>query len=121
RPAAVLQFALLLLFTTTLGRIPLIDLGQKQAMLFASDLGVIAVLIAGSVVMFRQRSMRLNGAAIAALIFAAIGAASAVAAIPRFGLNAFEVLVSLAYLARWLVYFGLYVVIINCVRQDDVA
>jgi hypothetical protein len=121
RPATVLQVALLLLFTTTLGRIPAIDLGQKQAMIFASDLGVIAVLIAGSLVMLRSRSLRLDYAAIAALIFAGIGAASAFAAIPRFELSAFEVFVSLAYLARWMVYFGVYVVIINCVREDDVA
>jgi hypothetical protein len=121
RPATVLQLALLVLFTTTLGRIPAIDLGQKQAMLFATDLGVIAVLMTGAVVLMRSRSVRLNSTAIAALIFAGIGAASAFAAIPRFGLDAFEVFVSLAYLARWLAYFGLYVVIINCVRERDIA
>ena len=121
RPATVLQLALLVLFTTTLGRIPAIDLGQKQAMVFATDLGVLAVLITGAIVLMRSRSVRLNTTAIAALIFAGIGAASAFAAIPRFGLEAFEVFVSLAYLARWLAYFGLYVVIINCVRDSDVG
>lgn len=121
RPTTVLQLALLVLFTTTLGRIPVLDLGERQAPLFAADIGVIAVLITGALVMLRARSLRLNDAAVAALLFAGIGAASAFAAIPRFGLTAFQVFVSLAYLARWVVYFGLYVVVINCVREGDVA
>jgi O-antigen ligase len=44
----------------------------------------------------------------------------AVLSITRFGLTGMQVVVSLAYLFRWLVYFGLYVVVINIVRADDV-
>jgi O-antigen ligase len=40
---------------------------------------------------------------------------------PRFGLTSFEVIASLAYLARWIVYFCLYLVMINCVRRGDVG
>ena len=70
--------------------------------------------------MAHARSLRLNDVALAALTFVAIGALSALAAIPRFGLTALEVAASLAYLGRWVVYFGIYLVVINCVRERDI-
>jgi hypothetical protein len=43
---------------------------------------------------------------------------SAVLAGPRFGLSAVEIAFSLAYLARWLLYFGVYLVVVNTVRRE---
>jgi hypothetical protein len=120
RPAQVLQFALLLLAVGNLGRIPLLDLGQRQAPILINDVCVGAVLLAGALAAGRARSLKLNDVALSALLFAGIGAISAVSAMPRFGLTAFELIASLAYLARWLVYFGVYIVVINCLRSNDV-
>ena len=120
-PAGALRFALALLCVSGLGQIPLLDLGTRQAPIFVNDLLVIAAVGVGAVAMAHARSLKLNDVALAALAFIAIGALSAVSAIPRFGLTPFEVVASLAYLGRWVVYFAIYVVIINCVRADRVA
>ena len=120
-PAGVLRFALALLVITNLGTVPTpLDLGSRHAPLFANDVLVLAVLCAGAMSMARARSLRLNDVGLAALAFAAVGALSAVSAMPRFGLTAFEVVASLAYLARWVAYFGLYLVIVNCLRERDI-
>ena len=119
-PAGILRFALALLWISGLGQIPLLDLGSRQAPIFVNDLLAMAVAAVGAIAMAHARSLKLNDVALAALAFVAIGALSAVSAMPRFGLSAFEVVASLAYLARWFVYFALYLVIINCVRRSDV-
>jgi O-antigen ligase len=120
RPVGALQVALLLLVVGNLGRIPILDLGDRAAPLLVNDLAVMTVLALGALAMLRARSLQLNDVAIAGLVFACIGGLSTIAGIQRFGLSALEVAGSLAYLARWTVYFALYVVIINCVRIRDV-
>lgn len=115
-PVRSIQIALFLLATGNVGRIPILDLGQREAPLLVNDMAVIAVLAIGSLAMLRAGSMRLNDVAISAIVFISIGALSAIAGVQRFGLSALELTASLAYLARWTVYFGLYVIIINCVR-----
>lgn len=111
-----LQVALLLLVVGNLGRIPVLDLGEREAPLLVNDIAIVTVLFIGAVAMVQARSLKLNDVAIAGILFASIGALSAVAGIQRFGLSALEVAGSLAYLARWFTYFALYIVIINCVR-----
>lgn len=115
----MLQVALLLLVIANLGRIPVLDLGDRAAPLLVNDICIMAVLGAGGLAMLRARSLRLDDVSIAALVFIGIGALSAIAGVQRFGFSALELAASLAYLARWTVYFGLYVVIINCVRARD--
>src|SRR5688500_12802632 len=105
-PAAVLQTALLMLVVGNLGRIPFLDLGERQAPILINDLCIAAVLGTGMVASMRARSIRLNNVAVAGIVFAVIGGLSAVAAVPRFGLTGFELVGSLAYLARWIVYFA---------------
>lgn len=120
-PVGVLRFALLLLVITQLGAIPIFDIGSREAPVFVNDILVMAVIAVGGVAMAHARSLRLNDVALTGLVFVAIGALSAMAASPRFGLTAFEVVSSLAYLARWVVYFGIYLVVINCVRRRDIG
>jgi hypothetical protein len=119
RPARVLQIALLLLVIGNLGRIPLLDLGEREAPILINDLLVAVVVAVGGIAAAHKRSLRLNDVAMAGVLFAAIGALSAVSAVPRFGLSALELVGSLAYLARWSVYFALYVVVINSVRSEE--
>ncbi len=121
RPLAVLRIAIGLLLVAQLGRIPFLDTGTGEAPLLVNDLCVLAVLSTGLLGGLASRSFRVDHVASVALLFAAIGACSAVLAIPRFGLTSWELVISLAYLARWLVYFGLYLVVINVVRVEDVT
>lgn len=114
-----LRFALVLLVVGNLGRIPILDLGRRSAPLLVNDIAILAVLLVGGLAMAQARSVRLNDVAITGLVFASIGALSAIAGIQRFGFSALEVVGSLAYLARWCAYFALYIVIINCVRPRD--
>lgn len=111
--------ALLLIITGNIGRIPVLDLGQRSAPLLVNDIAVLVVLAIGAIAMAQARSLKLNDVAIAGIVFAAIGALSAIWGIQRFGFSPLEVIGSLAYLARWFTYFALYIVIINCVRASD--
>jgi O-antigen ligase len=121
RPVILLHISLLLVVVANLGRIPVLDLGDREAPLLVGDLGVGAVLMASMLMAMQARSLRLDGVALMGLLFASIGGLSALSAVPRFGLTGFELVASLAYLARWLVYFGLYIVVINFVRYRDIA
>jgi hypothetical protein len=105
------------LVAANLGNTPL-DLGGRSAPLFLSDMGVAVLIALGGVAAVRARSFVLNDVAFAAIAFAAIGALSAVVSMSTYGLDAFDVLASLAYLARWLMYFALYLVVINFVDND---
>ena len=121
RPPSLIRVAVLLLVVGNLGRFPIASIGAKDAPILFNDLMVLSVLAAGVVVAFRSRTWRLDSPALLGLAFAAVGCASAVLAIPRFGLSGIELAFSLAYLARWLAYFGIYVVVINTVRPGDVG
>lgn len=117
---SALRVAVILLASANLGNVPLFDLGGRSAPLFLSDMGTIAVVLTGAVAMTQAGRLRLDAITLAALTFIAVGGLSAIAAMPRFGLDAFQVAASLAYLARWAVYLALYVVIINCVHERHV-
>jgi hypothetical protein len=120
RITTVVRLALVGLFIGNLGRIPVFSTGERDAPILLNDLLVALVLGVGVLQWVSRRSLRLDGLAVLALLFAAIGGASTLLSIPRFGLTAFETLVSLSYLARWLFYFGLYVVLINALQSRDV-
>src|SRR5215212_6512789 len=96
RPAAVLRVAVLLLVVANVGRIPILQLGDRAAPLLINDLVVGATLATGLLFVLSARSLRLNDVSFAGLLFAMIGGLSAIAAIPRFGLSGFEVVGSLA-------------------------
>ena len=114
-----MKIGIVLMLVAQLGRIPVLSTGTAEAPLLVNDICVMAMLGAGLLSCLVSRSFRLDRVAVIALVFAAVGAISAVLAVPRFGLTAFELLVSIAYLARWVVYLGIYLVVINVVRRDD--
>jgi O-antigen ligase len=120
RPIVVLRIAIMGMLVAQLGRIPVLSTGTAEAPLLVNDLFVMSVLAAGLLGALVSRSFRLDRVAGIALVFASVGGISAVLAIPRFGLTALELVVSLAYLARWVVYLGIYIFVINAVRADDV-
>jgi hypothetical protein len=117
RLADVLRVAIALLFVANLGRIPVLSTGDREAPLLVNDLAIAGFVGIGLLAAIARRSFRIDRVGLAALTFAAIGAGSAVLAVSRFGLTAFELTVSLAYLARWLLYLAVYLVMVNGVRD----
>jgi hypothetical protein len=120
-PIAVLRLAIFLLLVAQLGRIPFLSTGTTDAPILFNDFCVMVVLAVGALAAVQARSFRIDAVAGIGLIFCAVGASSAVLAVPRFGLTPAQLVVSVAYLARWTVYFGLYLVVINVVRSDEVT
>lgn len=120
RVADLLRLALALMITAQLARVPVLSSTAKDAPILLNDLLVVLVVAAGVVAALRGRALVLDRPAGYALAFAAVGGLSALLAIPRFGLSPFQLVFSLAYLARWLVYFGVYLVTVNFVRRADV-
>ena len=121
RAVDVLRGAIALLVIANLGRIPVFSTGDREAPLLVNDLCVAAVVSAGILVSLTRRSFQLDRVGLAALCFAGVGGFSAIYSASRFGLTSFELFVSLAYLARWVLYLSLYLVIVNVVRASDVT
>lgn len=120
RPATALRIAVLVMFVANLGRIPVFSTGDHEAPILINDLAVMFAVGVCGLATLQARSLRLDRTSLAGLLFAVIGAGSALAAMPRFGLTGFAMFVSLSYLARWLVYFAIYIAVINVVRLADV-
>jgi hypothetical protein len=119
RPVKVLQVALLLLVVANLGRIPVFSTGAREAPILANDIFVLVVLLSAGLAMAHARSAKLDAVAMSGLLWAALGGFSTLVAVGTFSLNGFEVAVSLAYLARWVFYFGLYIAAINVMKAED--
>jgi hypothetical protein len=90
RPVVLLQFALLVSVVSNLGRIPVFSTKSgSEAPILVNDLAVGLLLLTGALVMARARSLRLDAVALMAMLFALIGGISALAAVPRYGLDTF--------------------------------
>jgi hypothetical protein len=119
RPVRLLVIALALSVLGQLGRVPLLWAQGKDIPILVHELPLIAALAAAAFAAVRARSLRLDGVAVAALAFAAVGGISALLAVDTFRLSGYEFGVSLAYLVRWLAYFGIYVTVLNAATVDD--
>jgi O-antigen ligase len=119
RPIAVLRGSLVLMWLGNLGRIPLLATETKEAPLLVNELLLLLTLAVAAVACLQARALRADGVVGFAAAFAAVGAGSAVASAARYGLSGLELALSLAYLARWLAYAGLYVVVLNAASDDD--
>lgn len=120
RMADLLKVSLAVMAVGQLGRVPVLAAGAKEAPLLLNDLAVVGLLLMGLVLVLRRRRLILDGPSSLAFLFFAVGGISALLAIPRFGLTPFEAVFSLAYLFRWLAYFGIYIFAINFLRREDV-
>ena len=121
RPGDALRWAFLALLIANLGRIPVFSLGSNDATVVLNDLAIVGLGVFCLVNATLRHSLWIDAVGWFALAFAAVGFGSAVAAVPRFGLSAFQLLVSLSYLFRWIAYFGVYLFIVNNVRPDQVS
>jgi hypothetical protein len=113
-------WAQLLMVVANLGRIPVLSTDERDFPLAFNELCLGAMLIGACLTVRSWKSVFVDRVALTALVFAAIGGASAVWSVSRFGMSALELFVSLAFLARWLMYFLLYVALINVVREANV-
>jgi hypothetical protein len=102
-----------------LGRVPLLSAGAKEAPVLVNDVAVAGAVVAGLWLSLRNRGLRLDAVTLVALGFAGVGGLSALMSVPRFGLSGFELAFSLAYLLRWAVYLGLYVVVIDTLSARE--
>jgi hypothetical protein len=118
--ARVLQWAVVALLVGNLGRIPVLSTGEREAPILFNDLAVAAFLLWAALAAATRRSLRLDDVSLTGLCFAIVGGFSAMLAMPRLGLDGFEVMVALAYLARWIFYFAIYVAITNSLRAAEV-
>ena len=116
---SAIRVTIALLVVANLGRVPLLSTGDREAPLLLNDLGMLFVVALGALSGIASRSFRIDRLTMLALVFAGVGAYAALLAVPRYGLTPWQLVISLAYLARWLAYFGLYVVIINVVRAEE--
>lgn len=121
RPVGALRWALLALVVANVGRVPLLSSAGRDTSVVLNDLFVTLLVFLGIAGAFARRSLRIDSVGAAAIAFALVGIGSAILAMPRFGLSPFQLALSLAYPARWLVYFGVYLFVINFVDYDDVA
>jgi O-antigen ligase len=121
RPAIALQAALFLLIVGQIGRIPFLDTGDRSAPIQVNELVLAGLFAMGAAAWVATRQLRIDRVAVAALIFAAIGAGSTILTALREGFSTRETVVSLAYLARWLLYAGVYLYVINWVKARDVG
>ena len=121
RVAGVLRAALIVLLTGNLLRLPALTTGAHEAPLSVNDVAVLVLLGTGLAAILQSRRLVVDGVTRRALAFALVGAGSAVLAVPRFGLSGHELLFSLAYLARWVAYLGVYVVAVNCLERRDAS
>jgi len=121
RPVTMLRIVIMLLIVGQLGRIPVLSTGTSEAPLLVNDICVMALIAVTFVSALAARSFRVDAVGGLMVAFATVGFVSALWAVPRFGLSGLALLVSLAYLVRWFVYFLVYLVVINIVRADDVT
>ena len=119
RIVTLLSFSLFAMVVGQLGRIPLLSAGAKEAPLLFNDVAVAIAVGAGLWFSLRNRNLQLDAVALVALGFAGVGGLSTLMALPRFGLSGFELMFSLAYLLRWGLYLGIYVVVINTLSPRD--
>ena len=119
RIANLLAFSLFTMVVGQLGRVPLLSAGAKEAPVLVNDVAVAVAVVAGLWLSLRNRGLRLDAVTLVALGFAGVGGLSALMSVPRFGLSGFELAFSLAYLLRWAVYLGLYVVVIDTLSPRE--
>jgi O-antigen ligase len=118
--ATLVQALILLLLTANLGRIPVLSAGESSAPLLVNDIAVGVLVLLGLAAGVAAQSFRIDRAGLIGILFAAIGACSAIATARTYGFSTFELALSLAYLARWMLYFAVYLVLINIVKRADV-
>jgi len=102
-----------------LGRIPYLEIGGRAGALTLIDLTLIPLwLYLGITLASRRRRWRLDAVSRAGLLFVVVALASLAFAVPKWNLGVGEVLGAGAFLARWVLYAGWYLLIVTDPEPD---
>ena len=113
-------WAQLAMVVMNLGRIPVLNTADREFPIAFNEICLGVMLVAAAMTIRSWESLFVDRISVTALIFALIGAGSAVWSLERFDMGPIGLIVSLAYLGRWLMYFTLYVALINVLREKDI-
>jgi O-antigen ligase len=117
---SVLVVAQVLMVTSNLGRIPLLSTDDRSVALTVNELCVLAMIGVLFFTVLSTRRFQLDRVAVTALAFAGVGACSAMLSTGPLHMSVFELGIALSYLGRWLMYFAVYLAVINAVHEGGV-
>ncbi|MDA1082510.1 MAG: carboxypeptidase regulatory-like domain-containing protein [Gemmatimonadetes bacterium] len=102
------------------GRIPLGALGGRTAPFVVADIAIAVVWLVLAVVVFgRKRPVTTDAITRPVFAFVAVAALSTVLGVARYSMGVGEALGTIAFLARWVVYFGWYLFVVWCLTVDE--
>jgi hypothetical protein len=113
-------WAQLAMVVMNLGRIPVLNTADREFPIAFNEICLGVILVAAAMTIRSWKTVFVDRISVTALVFALIGAGSAVWSLERFDMGPIGLLVSLAYLGRWVMYFTLYVALINVLREADI-
>jgi hypothetical protein len=100
-------------------RIPLLSAGAKSAPLIPLDIAVALFVGVGLIEALRRRRFVVDAPTVAGAVFLLIAAAGLISAGPRVGLSSSELVFGGAYLVRWALYFGVFVVATTLLERRE--
>ena len=102
------------------GRIPMGALGGRTAPFVVADLVTLLLWFAlAAVVLGGRVRATLDEISLPAAAFVLVAAVSTALALARYGMNFNDAMGTLAFLARWVVYFGWYLFVVWCLTPDE--
>lgn len=106
--------AMLALLAGNLGRLPFIEIGGRVGALTLLDFVLVPLwLLLAIKIPAGARRWRLDGVSLGALAFVAVATLSTLAAGPKWGLGAGQWAGSAAFLVRWVLYAGFFVLVVS--------
>ena len=119
-PRTLLALGAITLALGNVGRIPSAAFGGRSAALTLNDLMVIPLWIALIAVWNSQRRrISFDAPTVPALFFVGVAAVSSLLAVGRYGLDAVAALGVFAFLIRWVLYFGWYLLVTSWLNADE--
>jgi O-antigen ligase len=119
-PVIALQWTIVLLVISQLGQIPFLSTGDREAPLVFNEIFLAGLFVIGGMAVIARRAFHIDSVAVVAIVFAILGGVTTIYTAQREAFKTTELVTSLAYLARWLYYFAIYLYVINLVQPRDV-
>lgn len=120
RPESLLRVVLALMLIGQLGRIPVLSTGTSEAPLLVNDVLLLAMFGVATMGFILAGSLRADWIVGLVAAFVLVGFAAALQSASQYHMTGMQLVISLAYLGRWVVYFAVYLLVINVVRGDGV-
>ncbi|HVZ78076.1 MAG TPA: O-antigen ligase family protein, partial [Gemmatimonadaceae bacterium] len=102
------------------GRIPMGTLGGRTAPFVVDDVATVLLWGALAAVVFGRRvRVTLDDISLPAALFVLVAAVSTAMGIQRYGMGFWDAVGTVAFLVRWVVYFGWYLFVVWCLTPDE--